>query len=89
MEKISIQLKSKQQTKLTRLANREHVSIDEINKRAIDAYDPVKQKKLEQLLDLLNKSADNAIKAADEALKEMSATINYLRQKEGNKNEYQ
>ncbi len=82
MERTVLMVRTEQRAKLTALAEREHVSTAEINRRAIDAYDPdLSDDELEQLAEVViqsNIQAMQAIKGAHKAVKE---TLGYFARK--------
>jgi hypothetical protein len=78
--KQAILLGSHEHKKLCRLAKKAHVSIEEINRRAIAAYEPYSMQTLELLADVVLQSSAAIEKSLDKTHKEVQAIITSLHQ---------
>lgn len=82
MERTVLMMHPEQRAKLTELAARARVSTAEINRRAIDAYNPDSlENELEQLADAVIHSNTNAMKAIKESQKALKETLRYFAEK--------
>lgn len=83
MERTVLMIRPEQRTKLTQLAKREHVSTAEINRRAIDAYDPdmSANSELEMLAEVVIQSNQQAMKNLQEARNVVKEALSYFEQK--------
>lgn len=83
MERTVLMIRPEQRLKLAKLAAREHVSAAEINRRAIDAYNPdaLDNKELEQLAEIVIRSNKEAMQALLEARKSIKETLAYFADK--------
>lgn len=83
MERAVVMVRSEQREKLAHLAARERVSAAEINRRAIDAYNPygTKNEELEQLAEFVIQSNVTALKALQEAHQAVKQTLDYFASK--------
>lgn len=76
MERAILTIHPKQHAKLAKLAMREHVSTAEINRRAIDAYEPdLSDDKLVQLIDAVIQSNVQTTQVIEEAHKAIRETF--------------
>jgi hypothetical protein len=89
MERTVLLVHPEQRTKLNQLASKACVSAAEINRRAIDAYNPNNPKKDDEELDLLAtaviRSNKQAMKAIQEAQKSLKDTLCYFQKKHTSK----
>lgn len=82
MERTVLMVRPEQRAKLAELAAREHVSTAEINRRAIDAYNPdLSDDELEQLAEAVIQSNAQAMQAIKEAHKAVKETLSYFAHK--------
>lgn len=84
MQRTVLMVRPEQRAKLTQLAAHAHVSAAEINRRAIDAYDPLashEEEEVEELmLGLLIESSTRALQALNEASQAVQETVRSIRQ---------
>jgi nitrogenase subunit NifH len=83
MERTVLMVRPEQRAKLAGLAAREHVSAAEINRRAIDAYNPDDNEfnELGQLAEAVMQSHAQAMQAIKEAHKAVKETLSYFAHK--------
>lgn len=82
MERTVLMVRPEQRTKLAELAAREHVSTAEINRRAIDAYNPdSSDDELEQLAEAVIQSNAQTMQVIKEARKAVRETLSYFAHK--------
>ena len=83
MERAVVMVRTEQREKLAHLAARERVSAAEINRRAIDAYNPyaTKNEELEQLAAFVIQSNAKATQALQEAHQAIKQTLAYFASK--------
>ncbi len=84
MERTVLMVRPEQRAKLAELAGRKHVSTAEINRRAIDAYDPDSSdsdEELEQLAEAVIQSNTQAMQAIKEAHQAIKETLHYFAHK--------
>jgi hypothetical protein len=82
MERTVLMVRPEQRAKLAALAAREHLSAAEINRRAIDAYDPdSSDEELKQLAEAVIQSNAQAMHAIKEAHKVVKETLSYFAHK--------
>lgn len=81
LQRAVVMISPEQRDKLEELANAAHVSAAEINRRAIDAYDPALEniEELEKLLDMLAVSNQQAIQSIDRANEVVQETLEALK----------
>ena len=85
MKKIAIMMRPEQHVKQPELAAREHVSAAEINRRAIDAYNPdFSNSELETLAEAVIQSNQQAMQAIKQAHQAVIETLNYFAYKKTN-----
>lgn len=84
--KTILSISSEQRAKLAQLAEQQHVSIAEINRRAIDAYNPNTPsiEIVDQLAEMVLKTNYIAMQALEEAHNTVKETLFYLGQKRRN-----
>lgn len=85
MERAVVMVRHEQRQKLEKLAAQEHVSAAEINRRAIDAYNPGDRdnQELEQLALIAIQSNHEAMQALKEARKAIKDTLVNLKKGKG------
>ncbi len=84
MQRAVMMITEQQRRKLNDIAKREHVSVAEINRRAIDQYfdfSSEQLKALDVMADCLGDSNKRAEKALAEAEAELSKTLKHLRKR--------
>lgn len=84
MERTVLMIRPEQRAKLAELAAHAHVSAAEINRRAIDAYDPESNdQELALLMQLVIRSTQEAHQALKEARKAVQESLMYFANKQG------
>jgi hypothetical protein len=84
MERQVLLITSDQRNKLNAIAEREHISVAEVNRRAIEQYldfTGEQLKAFETMAESLEESNKRTKKALDEAEKELAKTLKQLRSK--------
>ncbi len=83
MERTVLMVRPEQRAKLAKLAKQAQVSTAEINRRAIDAYEPEapNRQELEQLAEIVIRSSIQATQILTEARKAVNETLVYFAKK--------
>ncbi len=88
MQRTVLMVQPEQYNKLNDLAAKSKVSAAEINRRAIDAYNPNSDKEredLEKLAQLVIQSNTYTLKVLYQAHREVKSTLKYFRNKKENR----